>query len=68
MIKSIYAALLLGGLSVVLGFEYKAAHNIKSSAMKSDSFSASSSDDYCLVFEDHFNTFNLKNWQVNTKN
>lgn len=69
VISSVYsaAALLLLGSYSVLGFEYNGAKK----SIKSSGFSAASTnlteakaDDYCLIFEDHFDSFNLKNWQV----
>lgn len=65
MVSSIYSAValaLLGSYSV-LGFEYKGSHQIKAAAFEKSTASARA-DDYCLIFEDHFNTFDLKNWQV----
>jgi hypothetical protein len=74
MVKSIiYSAIVLASTSLVFGFEYKEHHHhhhghqkidIKASALEPSSAEARN-DDYCLVFEDHFNTFNFKNWQVN---
>ncbi|CAO3620269.1 unnamed protein product [Mucor hiemalis] len=68
VISSIYsaAALILLGSYSAFGFEHKTSKK----SIKSSSFSAASTnssetntDDYCLIFEDHFDTFNLKNWQ-----
>lgn len=63
MTKSLYSitALALLSLYTVNGFELSSdqSGNITAAALHSD--------DYCLVFEDHFDTFNLKNWQVKKK-
>ncbi|KAI8078495.1 concanavalin A-like lectin/glucanase domain-containing protein [Thamnidium elegans] len=50
-------ALTLLSLYTVNGFELSSdqSGNITAAALHSD--------DYCLVFEDHFDSFNLKNWQ-----
>jgi hypothetical protein len=65
----IYSATLLTTAlfsATAFGFEYRAETKPK---QKND-FSAQaigSGQEYCLVFEDHFDTFDLKNWQVKTK-
>jgi hypothetical protein len=64
----IYSAILLTTAlfsSVVFGFEYRPENK----AQKPDQSgitaqSIVSGQEYCLIFEDHFDTFNLKNWQV----
>lgn len=67
MVKnSLYSAAALILLSVysVHGFE---PLDIQSTGVTSANITAAQfkkADDYCLVFEDHFDTFNLKNWQV----
>lgn len=51
--------------TAVFGFEYRAENKNERLNHKDYTAQAIGSDqDYCLVFEDHFDTFNLKNWQV----
>ncbi|KAI8053111.1 concanavalin A-like lectin/glucanase domain-containing protein [Gilbertella persicaria] len=52
--------------TAVFGFEYRQPDKIKASSLGPENgFSAqqSSESNYCLAFEDQFNTFDLKTWQ-----
>lgn len=59
--KSLYSitALALLGFSTVNAFELR-----KDAPSGNITAAAFNDDDYCLVFEDHFDTLNFKNWQV----
>lgn len=54
--------------ALVIGFEYKDFEQLKAVSFKSSKSktlkAAQNGSKYCLVFEDQFNTFNLKTWQV----
>lgn len=68
-IHSSYCILIAALATSVYGFEYRFDDTLRSSTAadgKPNLTAAQvlgSDDNYCLVFEDHFNTFDLKNWQ-----
>jgi hypothetical protein len=72
VIRSIFTTVTF--IATVYGFEYRPpTHDFKrfstgnitaATATSSANSQLKNNEDYCLVFEDHFNTFDLKNWQV----
>lgn len=71
-IHSSYCILIAALATSAYGFEYRFDDTLRSSpaspaADGKPNLTAAqvlgSDDNYCLVFEDHFNTFDLKNWQ-----
>ncbi|EPB91375.1 hypothetical protein HMPREF1544_01696 [Mucor circinelloides 1006PhL] len=71
-IHSSYCILIAALTTTAYGFEYRFDDTLRSSAASSSADykpnltvaqALGSDDNYCLVFEDHFNTFDLKNWQ-----
>lgn len=68
MKNTLYSATcILLGAYAIHGFEFKDPLNIHSAGVSSENITAAEfkkPDHYCLVFEDHFDTLNFKNWQV----
>ncbi|CEP13881.1 hypothetical protein [Parasitella parasitica] len=71
-IHSSYYILLTVLARTVYGFEYRFDDTLRFSSASTapevepnftNTQALASDDNYCLVFEDHFNTFDLKNWQ-----
>lgn len=73
-IQSSCCILVAAFATMAFGFEYRFDDTVRSEAETKTTAanvqprlraaqSLNSDDAYCLVFEDHFNTFDLKNWQ-----
>ncbi|KAI7906699.1 concanavalin A-like lectin/glucanase domain-containing protein [Cokeromyces recurvatus] len=69
MLQILLFLLLCTFITCILGFEYKYAYDeyMKASTVQRNTIrlqeEMNTNEPFCLVFEDHFDKFNLKNWQ-----